>query len=146
MSRIVDVQPSKKISLAVCRTLKQWFANDSHSIIFVMVHSCFEWGLHHKAHKFVCGLPSISTSCYMAITESRNTLGNCGTSWTRIRKHLPSEPPGLRLRALDEQQGVISPLAPLNRDLKLVMELPAGRPMHIANPFVWELITLDAGK
>jgi len=34
-------------SLAVCRALEQWFANGGCSVTFVMVHSRFEWGLHH---------------------------------------------------------------------------------------------------
>jgi len=46
-------------SLAVCCALEQWFANGGHSVTFVMVHSCFEWGPHHEAHKFVRGLPPV---------------------------------------------------------------------------------------
>ena len=48
-------------SLAVCRALEQWFANSSHSVTFVMVHSRFEWGPHHEAHEFVRGLPPVSS-------------------------------------------------------------------------------------
>jgi len=40
-------------SLAVCRAREQWFANGGRSVTFVMVHSRFEWGPHHEAHKFV---------------------------------------------------------------------------------------------
>jgi len=48
-------------SLAVCCALEQWFANGGRSATFVMVHSPFEWGLHHEAHEFVCGLPPVSS-------------------------------------------------------------------------------------
>jgi len=73
-------------SLAVCRALKQWFTNGSHSVTFVMVHSWFEWGPHHEAHEFVCGLPPVSSRRMATSLDSirKKATATCLDSWSTM--------------------------------------------------------------
>jgi len=73
-------------SLAVCRTLEQWFANGGRSVTFVMVHSRFEWGPHHEAHEFVQGLPPVGGRCMATSLDSlhKKATATCLDSWSTM--------------------------------------------------------------
>jgi len=73
-------------SLAACRTLEQWFANGGRSITFVMVHSHFEWGPHHEAHEFICGLPPVSGRLMATSLNSlrKKATATCLDSWSTM--------------------------------------------------------------
>jgi len=73
-------------SLAVCCALEQWFANSGRSITFVMVHSRFEWGPHHEAHEFVCGLPPVGSRRMATSLDSlrKKVTATCLDSWSTM--------------------------------------------------------------
>jgi len=73
-------------SLAVCRALEQWFANGGCSVTFIMVHSCFEWGPHHEAHKFICALPPVGSRRMATSLDSlrKRATATCLDSWSTM--------------------------------------------------------------
>jgi len=70
----------------VCHALEQWFANGGRSVTFVMVHSRFEWGPHHKAHEFVRGLPPVSSRRMATSLDSlrKKATAACLDSWSTM--------------------------------------------------------------
>ena len=73
-------------SLAVCRTLKQWFTNSGHNIKFIMVHSRFKWRPHHETYEFVCGLPPVGSRHMATSLDSlrKKATATCLDSWSTM--------------------------------------------------------------